>query len=48
MIRHLHSLGAGSLLYLALCLGINLLVAALSFHFIESPVLSLKSRVAYV
>jgi peptidoglycan/LPS O-acetylase OafA/YrhL len=48
IIQHLHSLAAGSVAYLAACLGVNLLVAGLSFRFIESPVLRLKSRFEYM
>jgi peptidoglycan/LPS O-acetylase OafA/YrhL len=38
------SFAAGSLIYVAICLAINLGVAALSFHFIEAPFLRLKKR----
>ena len=38
------SFAAGSLLYVGICLAINLGVAALSFHFIEAPFLRLKKR----
>jgi peptidoglycan/LPS O-acetylase OafA/YrhL len=48
IIGRLNSLSMGSAVYLAACLGINLLVAALSFRFIESPILGLKSRFQYV
>jgi peptidoglycan/LPS O-acetylase OafA/YrhL len=44
LIAELHSFALGAGLYVIICLGINLLVAAISFHFIESPILQIKSR----
>jgi peptidoglycan/LPS O-acetylase OafA/YrhL len=48
ILAHIHSVALGSMIYLAACLGINLLVAALSFRFVESPILGFKSRFRYI
>jgi peptidoglycan/LPS O-acetylase OafA/YrhL len=37
----------GSAVFLIFCLLVNLLVAAASFHLVESPILRLKSRFNY-
>ena len=37
----------GSLIYVAVCLAANLIIAALSFHLIEQPILKLKKRFEY-
>jgi peptidoglycan/LPS O-acetylase OafA/YrhL len=42
-----HSLLIGGSLYIALCLLVNLLVAAASFRFFESPIIGLKRRFSY-
>lgn len=42
-----HSFAIGGILYLVLSLAVNLSVAALSFHFIESPIMNFKRRFAY-
>jgi peptidoglycan/LPS O-acetylase OafA/YrhL len=47
LISWTHSYFAGSAIFLVFCLLLNLLVAAASFHFVESPILRLKSRFAY-
>jgi peptidoglycan/LPS O-acetylase OafA/YrhL len=41
------SFAVGSVAYVVTCLGVNLSVAALSFHLIESPIMRLKSRFSY-
>ena len=41
------SFAIGSVFYVAVCLGFNFLVAALSFHLIESPIMRLKSHFRY-
>ncbi len=43
----LHSYALGSFSYLAVCLAANLLLAAASFHILESPIMSLKERFRY-
>jgi peptidoglycan/LPS O-acetylase OafA/YrhL len=42
-----HSMILGSILFVVFAFGTNLAVAAISFRFIESPLLSLKSRFGY-
>jgi len=42
-----HSMIIGSILFTLVALGVNLMVAAASFRFIESPILSLKSKFGY-
>jgi peptidoglycan/LPS O-acetylase OafA/YrhL len=42
-----HSFAIGSITFIFACLVINLGVAALSFHFIESPIMGLKKRFEY-
>jgi peptidoglycan/LPS O-acetylase OafA/YrhL len=42
-----HSFAIGSAVFLAFCLLVNLLVAAASFHLVESPIMRLKSRFNY-
>jgi len=42
-----HSFAIGSAVFLIFCLLVNLLVAAASFHLVESPILRLKSRFNY-
>jgi peptidoglycan/LPS O-acetylase OafA/YrhL len=37
----------GSVLYLSTCLATNLLVAAISFHLLESPIMGMKRRFHY-
>ena len=37
----------GSFLYPAFCLAVNLVIAAISFHFLERPILRLKARFEY-
>jgi len=46
-IVRMHSYAVGSVVFLVFCLAVNLLIAALSFHFIESPIMRLKSRFKY-
>lgn len=46
-IARLHSYGIGSVVFLIFCVAVNLLVAAASFHLIESPIMRLKSRFKY-
>lgn len=41
------SRAAGEIAYVAACLAINFAVAAVSFHFIESPIMRLKARFNY-
>ena len=41
------SFAAGSVLYVAVCLAIDLSVAVLSYHFIEAPIMRWKSRFRY-
>jgi peptidoglycan/LPS O-acetylase OafA/YrhL len=47
LISWLHSYAVGSAVFLVLCLFVNLLVAAASFHFIEAPIMRLKARFNY-
>jgi len=47
LIRQSHLTALGSIAYVISCLAINLLVAAVSFHYIESPILKLKARYRY-
>lgn len=47
LISWLHSYALGSAVFLGLCLLLNLLLAAASFHFIEAPIMRLKSRFPY-
>ena len=42
-----HSFAVGSITFILACLIINLGVAAISFHFIESPIIGLKKRFEY-
>jgi len=42
-----HSYAIGSAVFLLVCLLVNLLVAAASFHFVESPIMRLKTRFNY-
>jgi peptidoglycan/LPS O-acetylase OafA/YrhL len=42
-----HSFAVGSITFILACLLINLGVAAVSFHFIESPIIGLKKRFEY-
>jgi peptidoglycan/LPS O-acetylase OafA/YrhL len=42
-----HSYAIGSGVFLVFCLLVNLLVAAASFHFVESPIMRLKTRFNY-
>lgn len=42
-----HSYAIGSAIFLAFCLVVNLLVAAASFHLVESPIMRLKKRFKY-
>jgi peptidoglycan/LPS O-acetylase OafA/YrhL len=42
-----HSFVVGGIVYLVACLLINLLVAAASFHFFETPIMRLKTRFSY-
>jgi peptidoglycan/LPS O-acetylase OafA/YrhL len=42
-----HSFAVGSIMFILACLLINLGVAALSFHFIESPIIRLKNHFEY-
>lgn len=42
-----HSFIVGSTLHLVICLLVNLLIAAASFHFLESPIMNLKRRFTY-
>ena len=42
-----HSFAVGSITFILACLIINLGVAAVSFHFIESPIIGLKKRFEY-
>jgi peptidoglycan/LPS O-acetylase OafA/YrhL len=42
-----HSFAVGSITFLLVCLIINLGVAAVTFHFIESPIIGLKKRFEY-
>lgn len=46
-IAAMHSFWIGSGLHVAFCLLLNLSVAALSFHILESPILKMKRRFAY-
>ncbi len=46
-IARTHSYAVGSAVFLAFCLVINLLIAALSFYLIELPIMRLKSRFKY-
>jgi len=46
-IAHTHSYSIGSAIFLAFCLVVNLLIAASSFHLIESPIMRLKLRFKY-
>jgi peptidoglycan/LPS O-acetylase OafA/YrhL len=46
-ITRAHSYVIGSAVFLAFCLVVNLLIAASSFHLIESPIMRLKSRFKY-
>src|SRR5271156_2419720 len=46
-IARAHSYAIGSAVFLAFCLIVNLLIAAASFHLIESPIMRLKSRFKY-
>jgi len=46
-IARLHSYGIGSVVFLIFCVAVNLLVAAASFHLIESPIMRFKSRFNY-
>ena len=46
-IAALHSYAIGSAIFLVFCLLVNLLVAAASFHFVESPIMRLKTRFNY-
>lgn len=41
------SFAAGSILYVAVCITINVAIAALSFHFVEAPFLQLKGRFTF-
>jgi peptidoglycan/LPS O-acetylase OafA/YrhL len=43
----MHSFVVGGIVYLVACLLINLLVAAASFHFFETPVMRIKTRFSY-
>jgi peptidoglycan/LPS O-acetylase OafA/YrhL len=43
----MHSASAGGAVYIIACFAINMMVAAISFHLIESPVMRLKSRFSY-
>jgi peptidoglycan/LPS O-acetylase OafA/YrhL len=47
IIAYTHSLVIGSAVYVAVCLVINVVVAAASFHLFESPIMRLKSRFDY-
>jgi peptidoglycan/LPS O-acetylase OafA/YrhL len=42
-----HSFAVGSITFILACLILNVGVAALSFHFIESPIIGLKKRFEY-
>jgi len=42
-----HSFWVGSVAHVVICLLINLLIAALSFHFLESPIMRLKGKFGY-
>jgi peptidoglycan/LPS O-acetylase OafA/YrhL len=42
-----HSFAIGSITFIVACLIVNLAVAAVSFHFIESPIIGLKKRFEY-
>jgi peptidoglycan/LPS O-acetylase OafA/YrhL len=42
-----HSFAVGSITFILACLIVNLGVAAVSFHFIESPIMGLKKRFEY-
>lgn len=42
-----HSFWVGSTLHITTCLLVNLLIAALSYRFFESPILRLKNRFSY-
>jgi peptidoglycan/LPS O-acetylase OafA/YrhL len=42
-----HSFVVGGMVHLVACLLINLVVAAASFHFFETPVMRLKTRFSY-
>jgi peptidoglycan/LPS O-acetylase OafA/YrhL len=42
-----HSFAIGSTLYIMVCLSANLVVAAISFHCLESPITNLKKRFSY-
>lgn len=46
-IAALHSYALGSGVFLVFCLLVNLLVAAASFHLVESPIMRLKTRFNY-
>jgi peptidoglycan/LPS O-acetylase OafA/YrhL len=46
-IAAVHSYAIGSGVFLVFCLLVNLLVAAASFHFVESPIMRLKTRFNY-
>jgi peptidoglycan/LPS O-acetylase OafA/YrhL len=47
LISRFHSYAMGSAVFLILCLLVNLLVAAASFHFLEAPLMRFKSRFRY-
>lgn len=43
----MHSYAIGSVVFLIFCLSVNLIVACVSFHLLESPIMRLKSRFKY-
>lgn len=43
----IHSYAIGSVVFLIFCLLVNLMIACISFHLLESPIMSLKSRFKY-
>jgi peptidoglycan/LPS O-acetylase OafA/YrhL len=47
IMAHVGSFAVGSVFYVGACLAINLSIAALSFHFIETPIMRWKSRFRY-
>jgi peptidoglycan/LPS O-acetylase OafA/YrhL len=46
-ISRTHSFAIGSITFILACLMINLTIAAISFHLIESPIIGLKKRFGY-
>jgi peptidoglycan/LPS O-acetylase OafA/YrhL len=46
-VARMHSYATGSVTFLFFCLVVNLIVACISFHLLESPIMRLKSRFKY-